>query len=330
MKSVTISANDAGQRLDKFLTKAFPNLPQSMMYKAIRTKYIKLNRKRCEISTRLQVGDVLDIYLSDDVLVPPSPQDRFPFLKASRQLDVVYEDDQILLVNKRPGLIVHSDDKSFGDTLIDRIQRHLYEAGEYDPDAEQSFAPALVNRIDRNTGGIVLAAKTAEALRLLNEKMKNRDIEKYYLCLIHGSLDQKEGILEGFLEKDEDQNRVFIHSAPIPGGRTIRTKYRVLQERNGFSLVEVELLTGRTHQIRAHFASIGHPLVGDGKYGTNALNKNTGYKSQALCSYKVVFHFEPEEALSYLDRKSFALDQIWFLEDFYAGRLGTSPLKNKG
>lgn len=329
MKSITISENDAGQRLDKFLTKAFPNMPKSMMYKAIRTKNIKLNRKRCEISTRLRKGDQLDIYLNDDVFTPASPSERFPFLKASRALDVVYEDSQILIANKKPGLIVHSDDKSFGDTLIDRIQRHLYESGEYDPDEEQSFAPALVNRIDRNTGGLVLAAKTAEALRLLNEKMKEREIEKYYLCLIHGTLAKKEGILEGYLEKDEDKNKVFVHSSPIPGGRTIRTKYRVLQEKNGFSLVEVELLTGRTHQIRAHFASIGHPLVGDGKYGTNTLNKNTGYKFQALYSYKVVFHFSQDEALAYLDDKSFSVDQIWFLQDFYEGRLGHSPLTDR-
>ncbi|MDD6175275.1 MAG: RluA family pseudouridine synthase [Firmicutes bacterium] len=329
MKSLIISENDAGQRLDKFLTKAFPNMPKSMMYKAIRTKNIKLNRKRCEISTRLCRGDQLDIYLNDDVFAPPPPGERFPFLKASRSLDVVYEDSQILIADKKPGLIVHSDDKSFGDTLIDRIQRHLYEAGEYDPAAEQSFAPALVNRIDRNTGGLVLAAKTAEALRLLNAKMKERAIEKFYLCLIHGTLARKEGILEGYLEKDEDKNKVFVHSSPIPGGRTIRTKYRVLQEKNGFSLVEVELLTGRTHQIRAHFASIGHPLVGDGKYGTNTLNKNTGYRFQALYSYKVVFHFSAEESLSYLDRRSFSVDNIWFLQDFYEGRLGKSPLTER-
>lgn len=327
MKTIVVSANDAGQRLDKFLCKAFPMLPKSMMYKAIRTKNIKRNRKRCEISDRLREGDQIDLYLTDEVLSPASPGDRYPFLKASRSLDVVYEDRQILIVNKKPGLLVHSDDKNYGDTLIDRIQRYLYEAGEYHPESEQSFAPALVNRIDRNTGGIVLAAKTAEALRLLNEKMKARLIEKYYLCLLHGKLNRPEGILEGFLEKDEEKNKVFVHKEPIPGGRTIRTRYRVLQEKNGFSLVEIELLTGRTHQIRAHFASIGHPLVGDGKYGTNALNKSTGYKSQALCSYKVIFHFCPGEALDYLDGKSVSLDHIWFLDDFYEGRLGQSPLK---
>ena len=327
MKTITVGKNDAGQRVDKFITKAFPQLPQSLLYKAIRTKNIKLNRKRCEISTRLSEGDQLDIYLNDDVLA--TAPTTYPFLKASRDLAVVYEDENILIADKKPGLIVHSDEKSYGDTLIDRIQRYLYEKGEYDPSSEQSFVPALVNRIDRNTGGLVLAAKTAEALRLLNEKMKDRDIDKYYLCIVHGKLDSSEGILEGFLEKDEDKNKVFIHDKPIAGGRTIRTKYRVLACKNGYSLLEIELLTGRTHQIRAHFASIGHPLLGDGKYGTNELNKSSGYKFQALYSYKVTFHFSQDETLAYLDGKTFEAGKIWFLEDFYEGNIGTSPLKDE-
>ena len=327
MKVLTIDKNDAGQRLDKFLSKALPKLPQSLMYKYIRIKRIKRNGKRCTISDRLVAGDVLELYLNDELLEPAAP--RYPFLQASRQLDVVYEDDQLLLVNKKVGLIVHSDDKSYGDTLIDRIQRYLYEKGEYQPENEHSFAPALINRIDRNTCGIVLAAKTAEALRLMNEKMKNRDIDKYYLCIVHGILTKKEAVLEGFLEKDEDRNQVFIHDHPLPGGRTIRTKYRVLAEKNNYSLLEIDLLTGRTHQIRAHLASVGHPLVGDGKYGTNQLNKASGYKTQALCSYKVTFHFSDDEALAYLDGKSVELKDIWFLKDFYEGKLGHSSIRCK-
>lgn len=327
MKSIVIEKNDAGQRLDKFLTKAFPKLPPSMMYKSIRTKRIKRNGKRCAISDRLTEGDVLELYLYDEFLEPAAP--CYPFMQASRKLDIVYEDDQLLVVNKKVGLIVHSDDQSYGDTLIDRIQRYLYEKGEYQPEEEHSFAPALVNRIDRNTCGLVLAAKTAEALRLMNEKMKTRAIDKYYLCIVHGTLPQKEAVLEGFLEKDSDQNKVFIHDHPLPGGRTVRTKYRVLAEKNGYSLLEIELLTGRTHQIRAHLASIGHPLVGDGKYGTNALNRPSGYKTQALCSYKLTFHFAPDELLASLDGQTVELHDIWFLPDFYEGRLGISPLAKK-
>ncbi len=321
MKRIQVGRNDAGQRLDKFLTKTFPSLPQSMLYKAIRTKNIKRNGKRCEIAVRLEEGDELTLFLKDELLAQAPKQ--YPFLKASPKINIIYEDRQLLLVDKPAGLIVHSDDSYYGDTLIDRIQRYLFEKGEYVPEAENAFAPALVNRIDRNTGGIVIAAKTAEALRQLNQMMKERCIDKFYLCILHGRLAKKEGLLEGYLEKDNAQNKVFIHKSPVPGGKTIRTKYRILGERRQYSLAEVELLTGRTHQIRAHFASIGHPLAGDGKYGTNAMNRACGYKTQALYSYKLIFHVaEKDSPLSYLDNKCFEAPQVWFVADFYNGVFG--------
>ncbi len=315
MQTVTVKKNDAGQRVDKFLTKTFPILPISLMYKALRKKDIKLNGKRCDIATRLAEGDVLTLYLKDEVLQPATP--TYEFMNAGRQLDIVYEDEHILLLNKKVGLLVHPDEKEFRDTLIFRVQRYLYEKGEYRPDEEQSFTPALVNRIDRNTCGIVIAAKTAAALRILNEKLRFREIEKYYLCLVHGKMEQPEATLEGFLEKNEEQNRVYISKAPMARGRTIATRYRVLEERGAVSLLEIELLTGRTHQIRAHLASIGHPLVGDGKYGTNAQNKGTGFKGQALCSYRLTFAFiTPAEELEYLNGKTFTLEDVWFLKEF--------------
>ncbi len=320
--AITVKENDAGQRLDKFLTKTYRHLPMSMLYKAIRKKDIRLNGKRCDIADRLQAGDVLTLFLPDDVLEVSAP--TYDFLRASRQLDIVYEDDHVLLLNKKAGLLVHPDDKEFGDTLIARVQRYLYEKGEYDPAAEQSFAPALVNRIDRNTSGIVIAAKTAVALRVLNDKLKNREIEKYYLCIVHGSMPKREDTLEGYLEKNEAQNRVYISDTARQGSRTIRTRYRVLEEHDGLSLLEIHLLTGRTHQIRAHLASIGHPLLGDGKYGTNALNKGTGFDKQALCSYRLQFAFTTSaEALEYLNGKEFTLDNVWFATQFREGKIKT-------
>ncbi len=320
MKTVVVNANDAGQRLDKLLTKTFRNLPPSLMYKGIRTKNIKLNGKRCEISTRVCAGDVISVYLKDDVLdeTPAAPD----FMTAGRELSVVYEDDNLLLLNKPAGLLVHPDENEYRDTLIFRVQRYLFEKGEYVPADENSFAPALVNRIDRNTSGIVIAAKNAAALRILNEKLKRREIHKYYLCIVHGTFAEKSALLEGYLEKNEQQNRVYISDKGGVDARKIATRYTVLKENARYSLLEIELLTGRTHQIRAHLASVGHPLLGDGKYGTNALNKGTGFTRQALCSYRLQFDFStPAGALDYLNGRTFSLEHVDFAEDFVAGKI---------
>lgn len=311
LKSFTINTNDADQRLDKYLTKSFPNLPKALMYKYIRTKRIKVNSKRAEISTRLKVGDVVDLYINDEFF--ERPPERFDFMSASNKIDIVYEDENILLLNKKAGLLCHPDDREYIDTLITRVKRYLYEKGSFNPNDSLSFTPALVNRIDRNTTGIVIAAKNADALRILNQKMKDRELHKYYLCIIHGVLNKKTGILRGYLTKNEDKNLVKVHKEKQDGSKEISTKYKVLDERKKYSLVEVELLTGRTHQIRSHFASIGHPLLGDGKYGTNALNKKSGYKKQCLCSYKLEFDFSTDAGiLNYLNNKSFTIntDQI--------------------
>ena len=180
MQLLTIQKNDAGQRIDKFLQKTFRQFPVSMMYKYIRQKDIKINGKRCTISTRLCEGDQVALYVKDEFLTREAPV--YDFLHASTQLDILYEDDNLMLLNKKAGVLVHPDKHEYADTLLFRIQRYLYEKGEYDPAQENSFTPALVNRIDRNTSGIVIAAKTAAALRILNQKLKDREIQKYYLC----------------------------------------------------------------------------------------------------------------------------------------------------
>lgn len=321
MKSFLISKNDSGQRLDKFITKAVPNLPQSLMYKYIRMKRIKVNGKRGEISQKLAVGDTVDMYINDEFFAPVA--EHYDFLHASRHLDIVYEDENILLLDKKVGLLSHPDDTEYNDTLITRIKRYLYEKGEYDPKDEHSFTPSLVNRIDRNTGGIVIAAKNAESLRILNQKLKDRELEKYYLCVVHGTIPKKQGTLEGWLVKDEKKNKVTVYPQKRNGAKEIRTKYSVKAENKGLSLIEVELLTGRTHQIRAHFASIGHPLLGDGKYGTNELNKAYGgYKKQFLYSYRLKFTFTTDAGiLNYLNQKDFEVPEVWFKNEFLNGNL---------
>lgn len=315
MQKITINKNDAGQRIDKYLTKSFKNLPTSLMYKYIRKKRIKLNGKRCEISSRLSEGDIIELYINDGFFEKSEKQ--YDFLKAPNKIDILYEDSNILLLDKKPGLIVHPDENYHFDSLISRVTHYLYDKHEFNPEKENSFAPALVNRIDRNTGGIVIAAKNAESLRILNQKMKNRELKKIYLCIVHGTLKNKAGVLSAYLDKNEKQNRVYISSNKKEGLKHIKTKYKVLKEYGKFSLLEVELLTGRTHQIRAHFAFIGHPLLGDGKYGTNELNKGTGFKYQALYSYKLIFNFTtPAGLLEYLNGKEITAPNIWFLKNF--------------
>ncbi|MEM1483973.1 RluA family pseudouridine synthase [Oscillospiraceae bacterium PP1C4] len=320
MREFVINTNDAGQRLDKFITKAVPQLPQTLLYKYIRLKRIKLNGKRCEISTRLIAGDQLTLYVNDEFF--SAENSTTTFLSAPTSLNVVYEDENILLVDKKPGLIVHEDDSHQIDTLINRILHYLYKNKEYDPEKENSFTPALCNRIDLNTGGIVIAAKNAASLRILNQKIKDRELTKQYLCVVHGVMPKKTDVLKGYLVKDSDANMVTVSDKPLKDGRTILTRYSVLSQNERFSLLEVDLLTGRTHQIRAHLASIGHPLLGDTKYGYNRDNKGTGYKSQALYSYKLTFDFKTDAAiLGYLNEKVFEVEHVWFRDDFLSGKI---------
>lgn len=317
MKEFIINKNDADQRLDKFITKQCPTLPSSLMFKYIRTKRIKVNSKRAEISTKLKVGDTVSAYINDEFFVAVKP--TYDFLSSPAKLQVVYEDENILLVDKKQGLLVHPDKNEYRDTLIGRIQHYLYEKGEFDPEKENSFRPALANRIDRNTGGIVIAAKNAEALRILCEKIKNREIDKRYITVVHGLPEKKEALLQGYLEKNESQNKVYLskHKGDSGDSKTIRTKYRVLDHKNGLSLLEIELITGRTHQIRAHMASIGHPLLGEGKY-SRSNDKKAGFDKQALYSYRLEFNFNSDAGiLNYLNKKRFEVERVWFAEELF-------------
>lgn len=314
MKEFIINENDSDQRVDKFIAKSVPRLPKSLLYKYIRLKRIKLNGKRCEIFTRLKSGDILCMYINDEFFEADSKTD---FLSVPSEIDVVYEDENLLLVNKPVGLCVHESNENLPDTLINRILHYLYSKGEYDPKEEQSFTPALCNRIDRNTCGIVIAAKNAAALRTMNQKIKDREIKKTYLCAVVGELPQKSGVLKNFILKNEDENMVRVFDSPRPGAKTAITEYRVIKTKNGLSLIEILLKTGRTHQIRAQMAHIGYPLFGDGKYGTHTVFGGKKYKYQALCSRKLEFAFKSDSApLEYLNGKKFKTDKAWFLKFF--------------
>ena len=316
MKELTIGQNDAGQRLDRFLAKAVPLLPTSLAQKYIRIKRIKLNGARAERDTRLQAGDVLSLYINDEFFDKPR-EDNAYLTVAAPKLNIVYEDENILLVDKRPGLAVHPHDGAeYGRTLIDQIQAYLYQKKEWRPREENAFTPALCNRIDRNTGGIVIAAKTAEALRILNQKIRDREIDKRYLAIVEGTLPKKEGSLVGFLFKDAKKNRVFVTDTPQPGSKSCRTDYRVLASRNGLTLVECRLITGRTHQIRAQFAHAGHPLLGDGKYGK--LDKRFDRDYQALYSYRLTFTFPTDAGiLEPLKDRSFQVKEVDFVKEYF-------------
>ena len=316
MKELTVTKNDAGQRLDRFLAKAVPLLPASLCQKYIRLKRIKVDGKRADRDTRLVEGSVIQLYINDEFFDAPKPENAYLTVSAPK-LNLVYEDDNLLLVDKKPGQAVHPHDGAeYGKTLIDHIQAYLYAKGEWRPREENAFAPALCNRIDRNTGGIVIAAKNAEALRILNQKIKDRELEKRYLCVVHGRPKPAAGRLEGWIFKDAVQNRVYVTQKFQPGAKSAVTEYRTLKSQNGLSLVECELITGRTHQIRAMMAAAGTPLLGDGKYGK--LDKQYDRKFQALYSYRLKFTFTTDAGiLQYLDGREFQVEQVDFVTQYF-------------
>ena len=317
MREFTIGKNDAGQRLDRFVAKNLPLLPPALLQKYIRLKRIKVNGKGAKRDGRLNAGDVLQLYINDEFFDKPSEENMFLTL-FNPQLDIVYEDENLLLVNKRPGLVVHADETDKVNTLINHIQAYLYQNREWNPKWENAFAPALCNRIDRNTGGIVIAAKNAETLRIINEKIKNHELEKSYLCVTVGHPRPAEGRIEGFLLKDEAKKQVSFYHKPVPGGKTAVTLYKTLESRGPLSLVECRLLTGRTHQIRVSMAEIGCPLLGDGKYGQGAVNKQYHETRQALYSYKLSFAFTTDAgALEYLRGKEFRVDSVPFRDKYF-------------
>ena len=317
MKEFTIRDNDAGQRLDRFVGKAVPLLPESLLQKYIRLKRIKLNGRGAKRDARIQKGDLIQLYINDEFFEKPREENAYLKVGTPR-LSIVYEDENILLLDKKPGVLCHSAGAWDYNTLIANVQAYMAQKGEWRPKEEHAFAPALCNRIDRNTGGIVIAAKNAEALRILNDKIRGREIEKLYLCAVQGRPKPPAGRLENYLFKDAKKNQVFVKDRPEPGAKTAVTYYKVLRSKGPLSLVECRLGTGRTHQIRVQMAHAGWPLVGDGKYGSERFNKDYEEKGQALYSYKLRFDFPTDAGLlNYLRGREFQVEKVDFVEKYF-------------
>lgn len=299
MKEITIRANEADQRLDRFVKKYLPEAPLGMIYKYLRTKKIKVNGRKVEQNYRLQVGDRVQFYL--DVALETLQEERAIYHYAP-EFTVVYEDEHLLAVAKPAGLLIHPDEAGPQNTLDQQVLSYLVKNGSYDPEQEATFTPAPSNRLDRNTSGLVLFGKDYPALQALNEMIREQGVEKYYLALVVGVMQQGRE-LKGYLQKDEQSNQVTILTEKVEGALPIHTRYEVVERFAHFTLVEVELITGRSHQIRAHFASIGHPVVGDPKYGRERVNRQArgdwGLQRQFLHAYRLRFA-QPAEPLEYL------------------------------
>ena len=345
MKTFTVNENDAGQRLDKYLSKCTEGMPKSLLYKYIRKKRVKVNGARAHEGDILSVGDTVELWIPDEFFRDKAgTYDAASLARVKVKPEVIYEDENILLCDKRPGVLVHLGDEgdknraegSERETLIYALTAYLAAKGEYVPENERSFAPALCNRIDRNTGGIVILAKNASALRQMNEAIRENRVTKRYLCAVHGKL-SGEATCKAWHSKDYRTNTVRITAERVPGSKEIVTRVRALQyePEKDLTLCEVGLVTGRTHQIRAHLAFLGHPLLGEGKYAKNAEDRKMGYSSQALYSAAVSFDF-PEAGdgadLTGLNGRIFRADpaNIAFLALFPGFRADTWPGKQPG
>lgn len=319
MQEITVGKNEAGQRLDKLLAKYMNLAPKSFFYKMMRKKNITLNGKKCEGPEKLEEGDVVKLFLADETIEKFS-ENKIRKVESTKKekLDILYEDSDILLINKPSGMLSQKA-KDSDISLVEHLISYLLDSGAVTVDSLRSFHPSICNRLDRNTSGIVAAGKSLAGLQMLSEVFRDRSIHKYYQCIVSGEMKDSKTI-DGWLLKDEATNKVKIlskadadryqkqtgnHSEqekPLP----IRTKYEPIATNGFVTLLKVTLITGRSHQIRAHLASIGHPIIGDSKYGKGigSLEKKYHIRSQMLHSYRIEFP-SLEEPFSYLSGKSF-------------------------
>lgn len=296
MEEIMINSNDKGQRVDKFLFKVMDNCSKSMVYKWIRTKKIKVNRKKCEIDQILIENDVVQFFIPPQFL----KQKKLDFLEANDELNVFFENHDILVVWKDAGLLVHSDINESRDTLIQRVLLYLYKKGEYNPTSENSFKPAMIQRLDRNTEGFVVIAKHYDALKKLNDMMQQHTIHKKYVTIVENDI-EKAGTLIHYHYKDRD-GKIKISNTEKTGYKKMITKYQVLQSYHNYHLIEIELITGKSHQIRAQFSRIGNPIFGDVRYGGT---HNGQY--QSLSAYKIHFFYNEEITLQNNNNTTFKI-----------------------
>ena len=317
MRELNITTREEGQRLDKILSKYLNKAPKSFVYKMLRKKNIKLNGKKATGNEKLSQGDQVCIYLAEDTINKFREE-----VKAGKQkikLDVLYEDENVIMVNK-PWGILSQKSKPEDISINDQIIPYAVNQGLISEKELQVVKPSICNRLDRNTTGIIICGISIEGLQTMAEMLKHRDMKKYYLCIVHGTLPRPAGRLEGYILKDEAKKQVTVSSRPRPGAKTAVTLYETLAVRNGLSLVRCQLITGRTHQIRAQFAAAGHPLLGDGKYGSERQNKRYGRSYQALYSYRLEFCFTTDAgALAPLDGQQFQVEQVDFVTEYFPG-----------
>ncbi len=308
MKEIIVDKNESDQRLDRFLKKYLDKAPQGFVYKMIRKKNIKLNGVKAQPENTIYEGDKIQLYLSDETI------EKFIAekveIKSTLIPNIIYEDDNILLINKPVGILSHGASKEFEENIVDSMISYLIQKGEYVPRIEKTFTPSICNRLDRNTSGIIIGAKNYQTLKLINDAIKEGKIRRFYKTIVYGSM-ERAFTAEGFLSKNEDKNKVKILPDDIEGTKKVITVINPLKVKNGYTLLEIELITGRTHQIRAHLSSMGYPIIGDRKYGDKTINKKFNDKysldNQWLHGYKIEFKGLDGE-LKYLNGKIFVGD----------------------
>ena len=290
MKSITIDKSWDGRKLVRFLQKSMPSASMGQICKFLRLGRVKVSGKKGTEETVLEENAVVDMYVEDEYFAEVEREDPF-YSRIRPKLTILYEDEHVMLLDKRAGLICHPDEGEKVHTLLTYAQAYLYQKGAWNPKTD--FAPALCNRIDRFTAGIVILAKTQEALRAMDQKIRTHEVQKYYLCIVHGKMKYPDGTLRHFLLKKPEQKKVTVLRKNEPGSKEAITYYQAIDENQGLTLCECLLGTGRTHQIRAQFAAIGHPLLGDNQYGSAKKNEKYGrMNGQALCAYRLIFDFE--------------------------------------